>query len=661
MTLQSKRRDFLKGMSLLPLASAVGCATGRSGDGLSGPSGPATSLEAGLGRRNERFKELNYDLVVVGGGMTGICAAIAAARHGAKTALIHERPVLGGNASSEIRVHVCGANANMKKPDLTEGGILHELMLENKRVNDSFNYSIWDAVLFHAVKREPNLSLFLNTTMVEAHSKDGVVQNIECYQMTTETKFLLSATFFADCTGNGTLCAFSGAAFRMGRDAKADFQEPHAPEIATNERMGNTLLFKAIDRGSPVPFIPPTDIIHFTEDQLKYRKHCSSIPKDLAESVSPEELERLYGGFAPDYGYWWVEIPGNGGNIIPEYEDIRDQLVRSIYGVWDHIKNGGDHGAENYELAWVGMLPGMRESRRVECDYMLTENDILKSRNFEDKVAYGGWPIDDNRFGLFAFDAVPAVTYALADSYDIPYRSYCVKDFRNLFVGGRCMGASRLAMASTRVMGTCAIGGQAIGTAAAWLCSHSKTDMRQIGIAELQQILLRDDCYLPGVRNQDPLDLARFAEISVSSEEAGFPVANLGNGISRALGNASNQWRSKTDDPMPQWIRFDFRKPATVSKIQVTFDSNFHVEKKMTMSSRRQKQQVPGVPKELVSDFEIVLYDHGQAKARKHVTGNYQRVSRIALPPTLCDAFQINVLSTNGDKVARVFEVRAYE
>ena len=101
--------------------------------------------------------EKNYDFVVVGGGITGICAAVAAARNGAKTALIHERPVLGGNASSEIRMHICGANSNMKKPELTEGGIVHELMLSNKRVNDSFNFSIWDAVLFDTVKKEKNL------------------------------------------------------------------------------------------------------------------------------------------------------------------------------------------------------------------------------------------------------------------------------------------------------------------------------------------------------------------------------------------------------------------------------------------------------------------------------------------------------------------------
>lgn len=609
----------------------------------------------------KKYIEENYDFVVVGGGMSGICAAIAAARNGAKTALVHERPVLGGNASSEVRLHICGASANMKKPHLSEGGILHELMLANKRLNDSYNFSIWDAVLFDAVKREENLTVYLNTTMIDVCSESGIVKTVECYQMTTEKRFRLSAKFFADCTGNGTLCAFAGAKYRMGREAKSEFNEPHAPEKATNERMGNTLLFKAVDRGEPVEFVPPVEIIRFTEEQLKYRKHCAAVPKELADSVSPEEFERLYGGFCPDYGYWWIEISGESNNIIAEYEDIRDQLVSAIYGVWDHIKNGGDHGAENYELSWVGMLPGTRESRRIECDYMLTEIDILEGRNFDDKVAYGGWPIDDNRFGLFAFDHVPAVTFAFPDLYDIPYRSYCVKDFKNLYVGGRCMGASRLGMASTRVMGTGAIGGQAIGTAAAILVRDNCENIRDIDIRDLQQTLLKDDCYLRDISNEDKYDIARNAIITASSEQDGFTASNIINGITREINGENNQWRSKADADCPQWIKLDLQKTSNIKSIHITFDSNFNIEKKITMASRRQKQQVIGVPKELVRDYEIVLLNNGETVATMRIEGNYQRANRIDFEPTLCDEIRINILSTNGEEFVRVFEVRVYE
>ncbi len=602
----------------------------------------------------------HYDFVVVGGGMTGLCAAIAAARNGAKVALVHDRPVLGGNASSEIRMHICGATANMKKPDLSEGGIVHELMLANKRVNNSFNFSIWDAVLFDTAKRQENLTLYLNTTMFGAVCDGDAIKEIECYQMTTERRLILSARFFADCTGNGTLCAFAGAKFRTGSEGKSEFGELHAPEVANKERMGNTVLFKAIDRGEPIPFVPPVEVMNFTEEQLKYRKHCATIPKELLDKASPDEMQMLFDGFCPDYGYWWIEIPGESENIIEEYEDIRDQLVSAVYGVWNHIKNGGDHGADNYELTWVGMLPGTRESRRVECDYMLNERDVLESHRFEDKVAYGGWHID-NHCGLFEFDRVPSFTYDVPGSYDIPYRSYCVKGKSNLYVGGRCMGASKLAMASSRVMGTCAIGGQAIGTAAALLCNADCNNIRDIDINKLQQTLLKDDCYLPGLSNEDKADIACNATVTASSEASGFSAISIISGTSRRVGSQEHQWRSAANYKSPEWVRLDLEEPSEVKTVQIIFDSNFDVEKKITLSSRRQRQQIPGIPPELVCDYELILLYRGEKVASQKIHDNYQRMNRVQFEPILCDAVQLNILSTNGEKTARVFEIRIYE
>ena len=608
----------------------------------------------------QSVKKEQYDLVVVGGGLTGICAAMAAARNGAKVALVHDRPVLGGNASSEIRMHVCGATANMKKPDLSEGGILHELMLSNKRVNDSYNFSIWDAVLFDAVKKQENLTVYLNTTMFGVKTEQGRVREIEAYQMSTERRLFITARFFADCTGNGTLSAFAGATFRIGSEAKSEFGEIHAPEQPNNERMGNTLLFKAADRGHPVSFIPPVDAMHFTEEQLKYRKHSQEIPKEILESTTAEERRMLYDGYAQDYGYWWIEIQGVKENIIEEYEEIRDQLVRAVYGVWDHIKNGGDHGAENFELVWVGMLPGTRESRRVECDYMLCETDLLEGRRFDDAVAYGGWHID-NHVGLFKFDQIPSFVYEVPGAYDIPYRSYCVKDFENLFVGGRCMGASKLAMASSRVMGTCAIGGQAIGTAAALLIKADENNVRAVDVAALQATLLRDDCYLPGYRNADAADLALGAKVTASSAQAGFGAENVISGVSRRENGAENAWRSAGLSAKGEELTLSLNKNACVREVQLTFDSTFDLEKMITLSSRRQKQQVTGIPAELVKDLDLILSKQGKVVAAKQIRGNYQRLCRVALDGTECDTVTVRVLATNGTPDARVFEVRIYE
>lgn len=603
-----------------------------------------------------------YDAVIVGGGLTGLCAAIASARNGVNTALVQDRPVLGGNASSEIRMHICGASANMKKPELCEGGIVHELQLENKRYNDSFNFSIWDAVLFNAAKKEKHLTLYLNTTMHDVENDGNRITGIHCYQMTTEKHLHLTAKYFADCTGNGTLSAFAGAEYHTGSESRHAYNEPHAPEVENNDRMGNTLLFKAANVGHPVPFTPPVDCYHFTEEQLKYRKHTQEIPKQIEKNASENEIFMLYDGFCQDYGYWWIELPGKGEDIISEYEDIRDDLVKAVYGVWDHIKNGGDHGAENYELTWVGMLPGVRESRRVLAEYMLNENDVLENRRFDDAVAYGGWHIDNHvPGGLFTFDKLPSFVYEFDGAYTIPYRSYVSKDFVNLYIGGRSMGASKLAMATSRVMGTCAIGGQAVGTAMA-LCQ--KYDCDPMGVMdhmdELQQMLLRDDCFIPDVKNHDANDLARTATVTASSQQADYPARDILSGVTRRYEGTNNQWRSEGLGADGEWIDLKMSTPGTVNTVQIVFDSDFDHEKKITLSSRRQKQQIIGVPPELVRDFTIDLIKDGQVVAQKAFTGNHQRLFRTDFESVHCDQVRITVTATNGCKEARIFEVRIY-
>lgn len=618
----------------------------------------------------KNFKEysLHFDFIVVGGGFTGLCAALAAARKGVRTALVQDRPVLGGNGSSEIRMHICGASDNGTKPELAEGGIIHELMLSNKRVNDSYNFSIWSAVLFDKAKREKNLTVFYNTTMHEVHRAGGKITEIDCYQMTTEKSLHLSALIFADCTGNGTLSAFAGAQVFTGSEGKDAYGEPDAPSEANSNRMGNTLLFKARDTGHPVKFIPPVQCMHFTEEQLRFRQHTAESP--VPESSGEEddrEVGWMFGGICQDYGYWWVEIPGTSEDIVSEYEDIRDQLVAAIYGVWDHIKNGGDHGAENYELTWVGMLPGVRESRRIAGDYVLNEKDVLSNRRFPDAVAYGGWHIDNHvPLGLFDFDKLPATVIGYPGSYTIPYRSYIVRGIENLFVGGRCLSASKLGMASSRVMGTCAIGGQAIGTAAA-LAVKCGVPIREVDIRRLQQELLKDDCYIPGVANEDEKDLARTALITASSEAEGFAAANVVNGVSRTIGGKSNAWHSRplrgqaAADDSCEWLRLSLKAPAIVSQVQITFDSNFAVEKKITLSSRRQNQQKIGVPAELVKDYDVELIHDGRVVAKSEQRENYQRLNRVNFQEGIfCDAMRIRILSTNGIPEARIFEVRIY-
>lgn len=612
----------------------------------------------------KKVKNAEYDVVVIGGGMSGICAALAAARHGARTALVHDRHVLGGNASSEIRMHICGASENLAKPDLEESGILHEIMLDNKSRNDYYNFSIWDMVLFSTVKRQKNLTVYLSTAMESCEMGEGsTIRSIDAYQLTTETHWKISGKVFIDCTGNATLGYYAEAEFRTGSEGRDEFGEPDAPGQPNKERMGNTLLFKAVDRGHPVAFKKPDFARTFTEEELKYRTHSAVHGAQIKGEVDKAYVRMTsFSTSSVDYGYWWIELPGETDDIIDEYEQIRDELVSCIYGIWDHLKNGGDHGAENYDLEWVGMLPGSREGRRLIGDYILNENDILSNRQFEDAVAYGGWPMDIHTAkGLYDFDELPSRVISLDGAYTIPYRSYYSKNISNLMMAGRDISASKMAMGSTRVMGTCAVGGQAVGTAAA-LCIKYDCDPRgaQEHMRELQQMLLKDDAYIPGIWNEDPKDLARRAKVTATSAREGCPPENVINGISRDEDGHRNLWISGKGRTEGEMLTLHLADRQPVSEVHLTFDSNFHYPIKITLSRKRQAQQRIGVPPELIRDYTVTLWQGDKKAAKQTVTENVQRKNIVTFPTTECDRVTVMVHKTNGSNEAHIYEIRVY-
>lgn len=612
----------------------------------------------------KKVKNAEYDVVVIGGGMSGICAALAAARHGARTALVHDRHVLGGNASSEIRMHICGASENLAKPDLEESGILHEIMLDNKSRNDYYNFSIWDMVLFSTVKRQKNLTVYLSTAMESCEMGEGsTIRSIDAYQLTTETHWKISGKVFIDCTGKATLGYYAEAEFRTGSEGRDEFGEPDAPGQPNKERMGNTLLFKAVDRGHPVAFKKPDFARTFTEEELKYRTHSAVHGAQIKGEVDKAYVRMTsFSTSSVDYGYWWIELPGETDDIIDEYEQIRDELVSCIYGIWDHLKNGGDHGAENYDLEWVGMLPGSREGRRLIGDYILNENDILSNRQFEDAVAYGGWPMDIHTAkGLYDFDELPSRVISFDGAYTIPYRSYYSKNISNLMMAGRDISASKMAMGSTRVMGTCAVGGQAVGTAAA-LCIKYDCDPRgaQEHMRELQQMLLKDDAYIPGIWNEDPKDLARRAKVTATSAREGCPPENVINGISRDEDGHRNLWISGKGRTEGEMLTLHLADRQPVSEVHLTFDSNFHYPIKITLSRKRQAQQRIGVPPELIRDYTVTLWQGDKKAAKQTVTENVQRKNIVTFPTTECDRVTVMVHKTNGSNEAHIYEIRVY-
>lgn len=623
-------------------------------------------------RISERYKEISYEVVVVGGGMAGICAAISSARNGAKTALVHARSVLGGNTSSEIRIHISGADQGLKQPDYAESGLVYELMLENKKKNEHFCYSIWDSVLHDAVKKEPNLTLYYDTVMYDVETENDEIRSILCVQSTTEMRYRFTAPIFVDSTGNGTLGYYAGAEWRMGSEAKAEFGEIDAPEEANDYRMGNTILLKAKNMGHPVPFTPPSFAKPLTEQQLAKRIHCAGMRKtiDCSESPDPEEYRRIsmISSAAIDYGYWWLELMGDSGDIIADYESIRDDLLAYCYGLWDHIKNGDEgiheHGAQNYALEWVGALPGMRESRRLIGDYVLTETDILEHRQFEDAVAYGGWCIDlHSPNGLLDFDRLPSDCRFFEGVYTIPYRSYYSKNIKNLFMAGRDISTTRLALGSTRITGCCAIGGEAVGIAAA-LCIKYGCAPRALGqahIKELQQKILKADGFLPNLKNEDPLDLARHAEFYATSSREGCNPSLVADGISRKLGDAFHGWCSRGISEEGETLTMKLASPKKLAQLHLTFHSDFRYPIRVTMAPNRQKQQRSGVPAELIRDYTVDFLRNGATVHTLSVKDNYQRKNILNFPATKCDEVKITVHATNGADDAVIFEVRAYE
>ncbi|NMD37717.1 MAG: FAD-dependent oxidoreductase [Christensenellaceae bacterium] len=614
----------------------------------------------------------HYDVVVVGGGMSGLCAAIASARHGAKTCLIQDRSVYGGNASSEIRMHISGASCHWGKKNAAETGILMELQLDNKKINDSYNYSIWDGVLWSKANSTENLDCYMNTTMHKVVATEGEIQSVECYQMPTEVRYLFTADVFIDATGNGSLGYFAGCEYRIGCGDSSEFNEKDAPKVANGDTMGNSLYFVACDMGKPVKFIKPDWAYTFDESFFKHRYHGDIVVYHDADDVvvlKPDDdyedhSDQLVEKYDVESGYWWIELGGDWDDIIKSSEEIRWELYKTIYGVWDHIKNGGDHGAENYELVWVGNIPGMRESRRLVGEYMLTANDIYSNRIFDDAVAYGGWPMDEHTAGGFAAKGeIPSKVRSFSGLYTIPYGCFVAKGIKNLMMAGRNISATKLAMGSTRVMGTCAVGGQAVGTAAA-MSSAKKCTPSEFGkkhIKELQQALLKDDCYIPGFKNEDENDLALSSLVTATSWKSGCEAENTINGISRNEEDKLNLWQSDGIRDGGETISFKLKDNYKISQVRITFDPNLSEERCISVSRAFIDKEPIGVAKELVKDYTVVAYLGEKQVWIKNIRDNYQRQNILDIESeVVADRIEIQVKSTNGDLDAKIFEVRIY-
>ena len=364
------------------------------------------------------------DFVVVGGGMPGTCAAVAAARRGIKVALVQDRPVLGGNASGEIRVY-CAGEAK------------HDLIRELRGyfMNRDVNIPLCDARRMRIVQDEGNIDVRLLTRAfgVEKNA-DGTIAAVKALDLKSNRVIRFEAPFFCDATGDGWVGYWAGADWRMGREAKDEFDESRAPEKPDGDTLGASVMWTSADANAAVPFSAPWA-----------EKHAQ--------------------GIVAVNGEWNWEY-GIHRDMIAEAEEIRDRMLLAIYGSFSLAKKQQKNA--NKVLNFCPYLLGKRESRRIMGDWVYSQKDVASTTPFEDAIATGSWAIDlhyDNfKKGVDFLTTCKGDTYG---RYWIPYRCIYSRNVGNLFVVGRCFSCTHVGLGGPRVINTLSQLGVAAGEAAA--------------------------------------------------------------------------------------------------------------------------------------------------------------------------------------------------
>jgi hypothetical protein len=640
-----ERREFFKrgavgamAAGFVPLASETSAQADMTSDRK---SDQWLQMSSGRMGTPNRKKTLDFEVTALGGGLAGMCAATAAARNGMKTVLVQDRSVLGGNSSSEIRVHVNGVN-HLKPYGIPERetGIIEEILIHNRFENPQESYPVWDHVLYDFISGEPNIELLLNTQAIEAVMSGSKIASARCWQSTTETELTINADFFIDCSGDGLLAATAGALYRTGREAASEFGETYAPPEADGWQMGASLLMSSKDMGRPMPFEPPSFAIKYD-----------------AEKSHPDRKIKGY-----ENGIWWVEL-GSEFDIVADQEINRHKLMGYIYGVWDHIKNSGDFpDSENHAIDWIGSLPGRRESRRFIGDFILSEKDLMEHRHFTDVVAFGGWSLDEHcPGGIENLSDPPSYFHErFTEIYEIPFRSLYSKNIPNLLFAGRNISQTHIALSSTRVQSTCSLMGQAVGTAAA-LCVKKKALPRDITnnfIDELQEQLLRDDAFIPLRPALGLDDMAKRASRIVASSTVSGDPALLTDGMSRDINGEIHHWES---NGLPADIQVEWERPVSLSRIEIKCDTNVHRNIMMRKDSRESETFTTKVPPEMLKSLEVEAFVEGVWITLDALENNRRRLIIFQFDQVSTTTIRIRMKETYGYVNVKLFEVRCYE
>ena len=483
---------------------------------------------ATLGLPDEPEDGGTFDLVVVGGGIAGTSAALSAARNGLKVALVQDRPVLGGNGSSEVRVWPEGNTR--QKPFPHVGDIVEELVPQkgpgDGNAKDGVVYQ--DQRKLDLVRAEPRIALLTWQHVNAVVARDGSIRSVVAQDVRTGRRIRLSAKLFADCTGDGTVGFLAGADF----------------EVSTEGVMGASNLWNLMDASDPAQVLKceckDKDALSLSVQAGNVAAPFPRCPwaVDLTDKPFPGRRNfqgQWAGSPLSNLGGWFWES-GFDKDPIKDIERIRDLNFRAMYGAWDALKNV-DQLYPNHRLGWAAYIAGKRESRRLLGDVILTGDDFRQGRPFPDGCFPCSWHIDlhtphpafeaGHKGDEFISQATAGTNYTYQGPYWAPYRTLYSRNVTNLFMAGRDISVNHQALGAVRVMRTCGMMGEVVGKAA-WIAVRHQTSPR--GVYEKHLPLLKELMSQPGAMRRETLEspLAPPPDMKVPGRKVtGIDPANL--------------------------------------------------------------------------------------------------------------------------------------
>jgi hypothetical protein len=580
-----------------------------------------------------------FDLVVVGGGIAGTCSAISGARSGLKVALIQDRPVLGGNNSSETRVHLGGRTMLAPYPAL--GGVVRELS-PARRGNAGPPERYEDQKKLNVVAAEKNIALFLSTHVSEVETDGKKIVAVIGRNIRSGKRLRFSGRVFADCTGDGTVGFLAGADYRMGREGKDETGEDLAPPKADKMTMGSSVQWYSKAAKEPSAFPQCPWAVQFTE----------------------ENVQRVTGGE-------WNWETGMNKHQIDQFEEVRDYGMRVIYGNWAFLKNSPKFRAKyaKLKLDWIAYIAGKRESRRLLGDVILTQQDVVGQKAFDDACVTTTWTIDlhyphpKNTLQFPGREFRSIAKHVRIKPYPIPYRTLYSRNIDNLFMAGRDISVTHVALGTIRVMNTCGMMGEVVGMAAA-ICKENDTTPRGVykdHLADLKKRMTKGVSKLPipapgsgskrgasvvlpktpvWVKTAGP-NFARSAKVKVSScLSPEYKASNINDG--KIAFGMKDRWVSNSS--FPHTVELSWDAPQTISAVRI-------------VTGWKSGARIIG----MLEDFSLEYQDGKEFKPipGANADGNKLADWTAKFKPIKTNRLLLKI--TAGDKnLARIWEMEAY-